>query len=248
MPSGWRVYDDYRSRLPWFAIAESALYGSAVFAKGGDVSDIIREVDEELRRENYEKLWRKYGSYALGLAALIVLGVAAYFEWQHYTANQHAERARQYEAALQLVAAADPGAPAALQAVASGADGYAALAQLQEAALKAKAGDVNGAVAIYEKMTTDGAIDQSLRDLALILLALHTADTAAPDLLAQRLQPLTAASSPWRYSALELTAVLAQRAGDNAKAEQILTALADDLNAPQALRQRATEMLHALKG
>lgn len=248
MPSERRAYDDYLSRLPWFAIAESSLYGSAVFAKGGDVSDIIREVDEELRRENYEKLWRKYGSYALGLAALIVLGVAAYFEWQHYTANQHAERARQYEAALQLVAAADPGAPAALQAVASGADGYAALAQLQEAALKAKAGDVNGAVAIYEGMTTDGAVDQSLRDLALILLALHTADTAAPDLLAQRLQPLTAATSPWRYSALELTAVLARRAGDNAKAEQILTGLADDLNAPQALRQRATEMLHALKG
>ena len=212
------------------------------------MSDIIREVEEELRRENFEKLWRKYSSYAFALAALIVLGVAGYFEWRHYTANQHAERARQYEAALQLAAAGDPGAPAALQAVANGADGYAALALLQEAALKAKAGDVNGAVAIYERMTTDGAIDQSLRDLALILLALHTADTAAPDLLAQRLQPLTAASNPWRYSALELTALLAQRAGDNAKAEQILTGLADDLNAPQALRQRATEMLHALKG
>jgi hypothetical protein len=212
------------------------------------VSDIIREVDEELRRENYEKLWRKYGSYALGLAALIVLGVAAYYQWQHYTANQHAERARQYEAALQLVATADPGAPAALQALASGSDGYAALAQLQEAALKAKAGDVDGAVAIYEKMTADSAIDQSLRNLALILLALHTADTAPPDQLMQRLQPLTAATSSWRYSALELTAVLARRAGDKAKAEQILTGLVDDLNAPRALRQRATEMLHALKG
>jgi hypothetical protein len=212
------------------------------------VSDIIREVDEELRRESFEKLWRKYGRYALGLAILIVLAVASYYKWQDYTANQRAERARQYDSALQLAAAADPGAPAALQALASGDDGYAALAQLQQAALENKAGDAAGAVAIYEKMTADATLDESFRNLALILVALHTADTAPPDQLRQRLQPLTAAANPWRYSALELTAVLARRAGDRARAEQILTGLADDLNAPQALRQRATEMLHALKG
>jgi len=212
------------------------------------VSDIIREVDEELRRENFEKLWRKYGSYALGLAAVIVLGVAGFFQWQHYTQSQREERARQYEAAVQLVAAADPGAPAALQALTAREDGYGALAQLQQAELKAQAGDGAGAVAIYEKVTADSAVDPSLRNLALILLALHTADTAPPDQLTQRLQPLTAATNPWHYSALELTAVLARRQGDNAKAVQILTGLADDLNAPQALRQRATEMLHALKG
>jgi hypothetical protein len=212
------------------------------------VSDIIREVDEELRRENFEKLWRKYGSYALGLAAVIVLGVAGFFQWQHYTQSQREERARQYEAAVQLVAAADPGAPAALQALTAREDGYGALAQLQQAELKAQAGDGAGAVAIYEKVTADRAVDPSLRNLALILLALHTADTAPPDQLTQRLQPLTAATNPWHYSALELMAVLARRQGDNAKAVQILTSLADDLNAPQALRQRATEMLHALKG
>jgi hypothetical protein len=62
------------------------------------------------------------------------------------------------------------------------------------------------------------------------------------------LQPLTEADSPWRYSALERTAVLARRAGDTAKAEQILTSLADDLNAPRELRRRAAEMLAAVKG
>jgi hypothetical protein len=184
----------------------------------------------------------------LGVAVLIVLVVAGIIQWQHYTQNQREARARQYEAAIQLTAAGDAGAPAALQGLAGRDDGYAELAQLQEAALKAKAGDLPGAVAIYEKMTADGTVDESIRNLALILLALHTADTAPPDQLTQRLQPLTAATNPWRYSALELTAVLARRAGDNAKATQILTGLADDLNAPQALRQRATEMLHALKG
>src|SRR5262245_35720583 len=107
----WRRSSD--SRRARFANAESSLYGRAVFAKGGGVSDIIREVDEELRRERFEKLWRKYGTYALGLAALVVLAVAGYIQWQHYTAGQREERARQYEAAIQLAAAADPGAQSA---------------------------------------------------------------------------------------------------------------------------------------
>jgi hypothetical protein len=212
------------------------------------VSDIIREIDEDLRRENLEKLWRKYGIYALGLAVIVVLGIAAYTGWQRYSESRQAERARQYESALQLIAAGDAKAPDQLQTLVDGSDGYAALARLQAAALKAKAGDVAGAVEIYEQLAADSGVDAHLRDLAVILLALHTADTAAPDALAKRLEPLTAAGNPWRYTALEVTAVLARRNGDMARAEQILTGLADDLEAPQGLRQRATEMLAALKG
>jgi hypothetical protein len=212
------------------------------------VSDIIREIDEDLRRENLEKLWRKYGIYLLGLAVVIVLAIAGYTGWQRYSESYRAERARQYESVLQLIAAGDAKASEELAVLAADDDGYGALARLQAAALKAKAGDVAGAVAIYEQLAADGSVDEQLRQLALILLALHTADTAAPDALTERLQPLTEPGNPWRYSALEITAVLAHRSGDTAKAQEILTGLADDLDAPQALRQRATEMLAALKG
>ncbi len=211
------------------------------------MSDFIREIDEDLRRDRFEKLWRKYGIYALGVAVLIVLAVAGYAGWQRYSESYRADRARQYETVLQQIAGGDAKAADDLQALADGGDGYAALARLQAAALKAEAGDVAAAVAIYEQLAADGAADQQLRQLAVILLALHTADTAAPDELAKRLQPITEAGNPWRYSALEITAVLAQRSGDAAKAQEILTGIADDLDAPQGLRQRAVEMLAALK-
>lgn len=214
----------------------------------GAVSDLLREVDEDLRREKFETLWRKYGGYALGLAVLVVLAVAANVIWQHYSENRRAERARQYESALQLVVAGDAKAADMLLELAAGNDGYAALARLHEAALKARAGDAAGAAAIYEELAADGSVDEHLRQLAVILLALHTADSAPPEQLTQRLQPLTEPSSPWRYSALELTALLAYRAGDTARAQEILAGLADDLNAPPALRQRVTELLAALKG
>jgi len=228
------------------------------------VSDFIREVDEDLRRENLEKLWRKYGGYAVIAAVVVVLGTAGYVGWQRYAANHRAERARQFEAAMELVAKPDvvaatktPGAalpPAvveasqALEAVAKDSDGYGVLAQLHDAALKAKTGDSAGSLAIYNKLAGDAGVDQPFRDLAVILLALQTVDTAAPDELTRRLQPLTAESNPWHYSALEISAILAKRAGDTEKAKQILSGLTDDLNAPAGLRQRAAEMLAALKG
>ena len=37
------------------------------------MSDIFREVDEDLRREQYKKLWERFGSYVIGLAVLIVV-------------------------------------------------------------------------------------------------------------------------------------------------------------------------------
>jgi len=209
------------------------------------VTDIFREVDEELRRESFEKLWRKYGAYAIALAVVIVLAVGAIVGWQRYSEHRQAERARQYVAA---VSSSGPEAVAALQSLATGSDGYAALALLHEAATKAKAGDTAGAVATYEKLAADGSVDQPFRDLAVILLALATADTASPADLTARLAPLTDASNPWHYSALEITALLARRAGDTARAQQIYSGLADDLNAPQALRARAAEMLAALRG
>ena len=62
------------------------------------------------------------------------------------------------------------------------------------------------------------------------------------------MQPLTADSSPWRFTALELTGLLAHRANDDTKAKTIFAKLADDREAPQGVRARAAEILASLRG
>ncbi len=56
------------------------------------------------------------------------------------------------------------------------------------------------------------------------------------------------AGNPWRYSGLELTAVLAAKSGDKARATELYRKLADDPEALAAIRARAAEMLAALAG
>jgi hypothetical protein len=42
------------------------------------MSDIFREVDEDLRREQVRKLWDRFAPYVIGLAVLIVAATAGY--------------------------------------------------------------------------------------------------------------------------------------------------------------------------
>ncbi len=62
-----------------------------------------------------------------------------------------------------------------------------------------------------------------------------------------RLQPLAADSQPFRSSARELLALIALGEGDTAAARDLYTKISDDREAPAGLRQRATQMLAALK-
>ena len=212
------------------------------------MADIFQEVDEEVRRENWQRLWKRYGRYTTGALTVILLAIAGYIGWQKYTEIREGERAQQFANAILLLGDPDPAkATTAFQQLAQDSDGLAVAARLRIAAQKVAANDVAGAVATYDAIAADASLPQPLRDAATLLAALQTVDTAEPADITKRLEPLTAATSPWRFSALELTALAAQRAGDLTKARSIYTLLADDLDTPQRLRGRAAEMLEALK-
>jgi hypothetical protein len=214
------------------------------------LADLFQEIDEDLRRDRLNELWKRYGNYVAAGAALIVLGTAGVVGWREYRERQNLAQADLFLKAMEQAESgnADAAKAAFGQLARDAGAGYATLARLQQAALLAKTGDSAGAATLYEEIAADGRVEQALRDVAVILLAQHTVDSADPAQLSQRLQPLAADKSPWRHSAMELQALLAKRAGDTAKAKEIYTKLADDLSAPQGLRARATEMLAILGG
>ena len=65
------------------------------------MTDIFHEVEEEVRRERYQKLWKQYGDYIMAVAALIVVAVAAWQLWQRYQLNQRIEASNAYIVALE---------------------------------------------------------------------------------------------------------------------------------------------------
>lgn len=208
------------------------------------MSDVFREVDEELKQERAKSLARRYGP-AVGTAVVLVVAVAA--GWTGWTRWQES-RDRAATADLIEVLGAEQQAGAAdladrFAVIAQERGGaHATLARLNEAALRAEAGDTAAAVAIYRGVAEDGGADAVLRDYARLALVLHGLGREDPADLGARLEPLAAAGSPWRWTARELQAVLALEAGDAARAQQIVTDLADAAEAPAGVRQRAADL------
>jgi hypothetical protein len=205
---------------------------------------IFREVDEDLRHEQFQKLWKKYGAYIVAVAVLIVAGVAGYKGWTWYQASRAADSGARFEAALRL-AEQDKEAEAINafgEIVGSGSGGYPVLARFAAAAAKARSGDRAGAAADYEALARDAG-DPVLRDLARVKAALILVDTQSYQNLEARLSGIAVEGNPWRNAAWEILGLAAYRAGDMQAAAAAFQKIAADLSASEDLRQRADMML-----
>ena len=71
------------------------------------MSDIFREVDEEVRHEQYKKLWSQYGHFVIAAAVVIAGGTLAYQGWQSYSKSQRESQADRYMVAVETLGSAD---------------------------------------------------------------------------------------------------------------------------------------------
>ena len=211
------------------------------------MADIFREIDEELRQERAEKLWRRYGKYVIAGAVGVVLAIAGYTGWQEYRADQQLEAGAKFAVAKALAEEGKTGDAEALF-VALGVESgttYGVLARFHAAALRVSAGDPAGAVAAYRALAADGALDRPMRDLATLLAAQNAVDAPGADMqrVAAEIAPLAGQDGPWRHLALETLALIDQKTGNLEQAQTRLQRIVDDAQAPANVRQRATQML-----
>ena len=212
------------------------------------MSDVFREVDEELRQDQFKQLWKRYGAIMVGAALLLVAAVGGYQAWQGWQQERRAELSDRYAEALDLLDAGDDaaGQEALAELVGEDAAGYGILAAFQQARVMIEADDLDGAVALWDRVAGNDSVPQAFRDVATLTSVLHQIDSAEPAALADRLAPLTEQGQPFRASALELSALVAMRRSDKAAAREFYGQVADDLEAPPAMRARATQLLDAL--
>jgi hypothetical protein len=211
------------------------------------VSDesLFREVDEEVRQDQFKQLWTKYGNYFTALAVVIVLAVAGFKGWQYWQVSQSEAAARVFsDAVKKLEEGKTADADAAFAAI--GQKGYVKLANLRRAAALTAAGKTDEGVALYDAIANDGNNEQSIRDLARLRAGYALVDKLAPAELISRLGSFDNEESPWRGLAREIFALSAYRTGDYAMADRYLNAIIADQGVALELRQRAQTLLEVL--
>jgi len=210
------------------------------------VSDIFREVDEEVRREQLKRLWERYGNLVVALAVLIIVGVGGWRGYQWYQAKLAAESGAAFTAAMALSEQGkhEEAEAAFAKLVKDGTASYRVLAEFREAAELAQR-DPKDAVAAYDRLADNRSLNQTLRDLASLRAGYVLVDSAPYDEVRRRIEPLTGAGHPFRHSARALLALAAWRANDFATTKRWYELILADGETPPSTRSQ-TELLMAL--
>jgi len=207
------------------------------------VSDIFREVEEDVRRERFEKIWKAYGNYIIALVVLVFLGIGG---WQLWERQQMQERQKVSEAFMAAQRISNPQAAASAFAdiARTAPKGYAATARLSQAAAMLASGQ-RGGIDLYKQIARD---DSGLAgSVARLRAAWALADSASRTELVELLRPLDQPGNAWRPNAREVLAYADYRSMDTKSALAKYSQLAVDPDSPEGLRARAKAMAAFLK-
>jgi hypothetical protein len=210
----------------------------------------FQEVNEELKQERAERIWKKYGNHIIGGVLIVVVGV---FAWQYWSDQRKAERDNLSEAFHVASAQAQQGeivdATQRFIEISRNAEGgYATLARIRAAGLLARSNDRDGALDLYKQVADDNDAPSGLRSYATLMWALTGLESLEPDEVRPRLQSMAGDDNPWRFTAREMLALYANKAGETAEARRMFGELAAAEEAPRSLRLRAREMYEILGG
>jgi hypothetical protein len=208
----------------------------------------LREVDENLRRDQAQAMAKRFGPLIIGAILLLLAAIGGWMYWQDRQAKAAAADSEVLSAAMNDIAARKPAAaaPKLDQLTHSSSSGIATEAKLTQAAEAIEVNNRPAAIAIYRAIAADGSVAQPFRDIATVRLAAMEFDSAKPEDIITRLAPLAKPGGAFFGSAGELTGMAMIKLGRTSEAGKMFAAIAADKNVPESIRSRAVPMAGTL--
>jgi hypothetical protein len=214
----------------------------AITPQNNDV--FMREVDEELRRDEMVAFGRRYGTWIAVLVVLFLVVLGGSLWWRHHKEAVAGSQGEQFQTALDSIGSGNTKAadPTLATLARSSHDGYRAMAEFSQADILLKKNDLKGAIAKFAAIAGDTSLDSPFRDLALIRQTSAEYDSLDPQKVIDRLKPLAVKGNPWFGSAGEMVAMAYLQQNKQAEAGKLFGEIAQDADTPDSLRQRAVQM------
>jgi hypothetical protein len=212
------------------------------------VVDFINEVEEELRKDEYNRLLKRYGPLILAVIVAIVAGTG-FVEFQKYSEDKAARAT-----SASYVAASDQAADGNTDQAFSGfmdiADkapaGYAGLSLVRAATLKLEAGDSAEAVRLLDQAASVFETPRHAQ-LAQIKAAYILANDGAYSDVINRAAPLMEKDAPYEFLARELVGFAGLKSGDESLAREQFGYLESIPGVPPTIKERAKQNLSLMR-
>ena len=208
----------------------------------------VREVDENLRRDQMRDMAKAYGKWIVAAVILLLAAVGGYLYWQNRQQEQASQESETMSAALDKAESGNvKGAVADLTPIGqSSSDVNRASAELARAALALRQNDRKTAIDIYREVAADEGLPQPYRDVATIRGTMTEYDSLKPDEVIARLSPLAEPGKPFFGTAGEMVALAMLAKGDRNGAGQLFARIAADRQVPESIRSRAVQFAGSL--
>ena len=218
-------------------------------AQPPDITEtFVREVDENLRRDQMQNFFKAYGSWLI-VAVVLFLGASGGFIWwkQHQVQQSQAQVEKLAQIYKDIGSGNTSQSPQQLDEISkNGSKAVQASALFARAALALQQNDVKLATSTYKTIANDDGLPDPYRDAALIRQTALEFDQLKPEEAIARLQPLAKPGEPWFGSAGEMTALAMIKQGRKQEAGQLFAAIAKDQSVPETIRGRATQLASSL--
>ncbi|MCE9508530.1 MAG: tetratricopeptide repeat protein [Alphaproteobacteria bacterium] len=198
------------------------------------MTDVFDEISDDLRREKLNQFWKENGSWIIGGAVIAVLLTGALSFWRQWEYRRNTAATSEL---VRLVTASD--LPTLESFAKTGSKNHAMLARFMAAGAHLEHNEKDQAIALYNDIAETSGIDKTYRDLARVLSIGQRIDKDDPEKLQRELSALSDDKGVWRYTALELEALLSARQGRMQDAVDVLTKITADPLAPADARTRA---------
>lgn len=205
----------------------------------------IREVNEELRSDQFKQVWRSFGPYILAIAVLIVVGTAGWRGYEYWRDTRASASGDRFIAALTLAKEGknDEALAALAEIEKEGYGSYPVLARMRAATVTATKGDAAAAAAAFSAIGKDTSVPQVIRDTARLRAAWLLIDIADYDAVSAEVEVMATPGNAMRHSAREALGLAAYKAGDMGKSREWFEQIVEDAEAPRNVVSRAQIML-----
>ncbi|MCM2473057.1 tetratricopeptide repeat protein [Rhizobium sp. CG5] len=205
----------------------------------------IREVNEELRSEQMQSVWKRFGLIIIGVAVLIVVGTAAYRGYEYWHEGRASVSGDRFLTALKLANEGKSEDALAVLAVLEkeGHGAYPVLARLRAATVMAEKGDTSGAIAAFSAIGKDTSVMDVVRSVARMRAAWLLIDTGTYEQVSAEVESMATPLNALRHSAREALGLSAYKAGDMVRAREWFEQITEDAEAPRNVATRAQALL-----
>ncbi|MGL5784341.1 MAG: tetratricopeptide repeat protein [Alphaproteobacteria bacterium] len=211
------------------------------------MADFLDELQEDIRQEKYENLWKAYGHFLLLGVFLILAGTGLYIGWRSYQDRGYQAEATSYQRALDLLKTGKKAEALELfKHLETTSSGYGLLAKLRQISLQTEAFTNNPSQdqlqlvrQHVEEIVKNRGTDGALKGLLSTHLALLVVQTMVSDpLIQQGLEQQITPHNPWKGLGLEIILLQAFQQQNMQRVETVLSTLMASRDVPSSLQTR----------